>query len=331
MATPPASPSPLLDLSVILVNWNLKDYLLEAIGSVFETIRRRSFEVLLVDNASIDGSVDAVRGRFPQVRLIENDVNRGFGAANNQAFEVARGRHFLLLNSDARLLPGSADALVEFLDAHPEVGICGGQLINADGSLQNSFDNFPTLTTELLNKSLLRRLFPSRYPSKLQSAHEPRDVEVVIGAMMMIRAEIVRRLGGFDPDYFLFLEETDLCYRVRRAGARTCQLPAAQAVHHQGKSSVRRLPGLSRIEYYRSNYRFFRKWSPPTTYWMFRTGAFLKLFPNLLFNFIAGVFTFFLSSKIRERIAIYAALLLWHFRGCPDRPSLQGLESTPPT
>ncbi|MBI2192912.1 MAG: glycosyltransferase family 2 protein [Planctomycetes bacterium] len=311
------------DLSVVVVNWNLRALVLEAIQSAFDTIQSHSFEVIVVDNASGDGSAEAVRDRFPKVHLIQNAENRGFGCANNQAFAIARGRHLLLLNSDARLLPGAADTLADFLDAHPDVGICGGQLLNPDGTPQNSFDNFPTLATELTNKAVLRRLFPARYPSRLQPGIEIRDVEVVIGALMLVRADLAGRLGGFDPGYFLFLEETDLCYRARLEGFRVCQVTAARAVHHQGRSSVRRLPGLSRIEYYRAKYRFFRKWSPGPRYAFLRAGAFLKLFPNLLLNLLAGLFTLFLIPRVRERIGIYASLVAWHLRGCPDHPSLR--------
>jgi len=314
----PSDSSPQCDVSVIIVNWNLKDYLVEAIASASDTIRRHRFEVIVVDNASRDGFVEAVRERFPDVRVVVNDENLGFGRGNNLGFEIARGRHFLLLNNDAVLLGDAADALIDYLDANENVGICGGQLLNPDQSHQNSFDNFPTLATELLNKALLRRLFPARYPSKLQEASDPRDVEVVIGAMMMIRSAVIATVGGFDPGYFMFLEETDLCYRVSQAGFRVMQLPSARAVHHQGTSSVRRLPGLSRIEFHRSRYQFFRKWHSSSAYYALRVGSFLKLFPNLLGNLLAGLFTLFRSKKSRERIAIYTALLGWHLRGCPS-------------
>lgn len=327
----PSHSSTRCDLSVVIVNWNLKDYLLEAVTSVLDSVKRHRFEILVVDNASTDGSADAVRRQFPEVRLVENRENVGFGQGNNLGFEIAHGRYFLLLNNDARLLPGAADHLVDYADGNPEIGICGGQLLNPDGSNQNSFDNFPSLATELLNKSVLRRLFPARFPSKLQSISAPRDVEVVIGAMMLIRSEVISSVGGFDPGYFMFLEETDLCFRVKNAGHRVMQLPEAKAIHHQGTSSVRRLPGLSRIEYYRSLYRYFRKWRSPAVSTLLKAGCFLKLFPNLVLNLAAGLLTLFRSRKARERIAIYSTVLLWHLKGCPDEMGLQSCSDRRPT
>ncbi|MDP6503257.1 MAG: glycosyltransferase family 2 protein [Planctomycetota bacterium] len=312
------SSEPTCDVSVIIVNWNLKDYLLEAIASVGETAGETSFEIIVVDNASEDGSVKAVREHFSDVRLIENDENLGFGAANNQGFEIAEGRYFLLLNNDARLLDGTLDSLVREMDAAPDIAICGGQLLNADGSLQNSFDNVPSLATELLNKAILRRIFPDRFPSKLQETSAPREVEVVIGAMMMIRGSVIDEIAGFDTGYFMFLEETDLCYRAALKGYRLVQFPGAKAIHHQGTSSARRLPGLSRVEFYRSRYRFFSKWYSRPEYLLFRAGCFLKLFPNLFFNFIAGICTLFQHQKTLDRVAIYWTLMGWHLRGCPE-------------
>ena len=315
------------DVSVIIVNWNLKDFLLEAVDSVYQTITERTFEVIVVDNASTDGSAKALRERFPDVKLIKLEKNVGFGAGNNRGIELASGRYFLLLNNDAQLQKGAVEALVEYMDENEDAGICGGQLINSDGSLQNSFDNVPNLATELLNKSLLRRLNPSRYPSKLQEVGEPREVEVVIGAMMMVHAETVHQLGGFDEDYFMFFEETDLCHRFSKAGRRVVQIPSARAIHHQGASSVRRNPGPSRIEYARSRNCFFRKWSSPPACWVLGTGIFLKVIVNLILNLIAGILSLFLHRKVRERIKIYSTLLLWHLLLCPDSMGLRPKEN----
>ena len=121
----PSHSSTRCDLSVVIVNWNLKDYLLEAVTSVLDSVKRHRFEILVVDNASTDGSADAVRRQFPEVRLVENRENVGFGQGNNLGFEIAHGRYFLLLNNDARLLPGAADHLVDYADGNPEMGLYG--------------------------------------------------------------------------------------------------------------------------------------------------------------------------------------------------------------
>ena len=154
------------DLSVIIVNWNTKELLLNCIESFYRAVKGLGFEIFVVDNGSSDGSPDSVQRRFPEIELIRNRRNLGFARANNEALRRSTGRYALLLNTDVILTEGAVEKLVEFMDRNATVGVAGGQLINVDGSKQNSFDNFPSLAAEALNKSLLRMLFPKRYPSK---------------------------------------------------------------------------------------------------------------------------------------------------------------------
>jgi GT2 family glycosyltransferase len=212
------------DLSVIIVNWNTKELLLNCIESLYRTIKGLSFEIFVVDNGSKDGSVNSVRKAFPEIELIQNQRNLGFARANNEALRKRKGQYALLSNTDVILKDGAIETLAEFMDRNPNVGIAGGQLINGDGSKQNSFDNFPSLATEVLNKSLLRILFPTRYPSKRVSYSSPIDVQSVIGACMIVRSQAIREVGLLDEDYFFFMEETDWCYRMKRRGWRVCHV-----------------------------------------------------------------------------------------------------------
>lgn len=292
-------------ISVIVVTFNGRDLTpacLESIAPAAETI--------VVDNGSSDGSADEIASRFPKATLIRNAVNRGFAAAVNQALAVARGRYVCLLNNDARLSPEALSILAAHLDAHPGVGVVAPQLLHEDGRRQHSFDNFPSFATVFLNKSLLRLLAPGRFPSKKQEHAGPLDVESVIGACMMVRRELVDRIGGLDESFFLFLEETDWCLRARRAGARVVFVPAATVVHLQGRTRDR-VRFRARIEYTRSLFTFLRKNRPVA-------GVLTRLlFPaKNLIELVFQTLTLFVPGVLR-RWAETGAVLAWQLCGGP--------------
>jgi len=223
--TPQALPPPetgtgteAVDVSVVVVNWNGRDLLPACLESIQAGRGSLRVETVVVDNGSRDGSAAYVRDAWPDVRRIENPENRGFGAANNQAFRQARGRNVLLLNSDARLEPGTLQVLSDFLDGDANAGAVTPLLVDEAGGRQNAFDNFPTLASELLNKDLLRLLMPGRFPGKRREFPAPVEVESALGACLLLKRKFLERAGGFDEDYFFFLEETDLCYRIRELG-----------------------------------------------------------------------------------------------------------------
>ncbi|HEV3026835.1 MAG TPA: glycosyltransferase family 2 protein, partial [Planctomycetota bacterium] len=298
MTRPPA-------VSVIIVNFNGGEFTpacLESIPAGTETI--------VVDNGSKDGSPEAIAEKYPSVQLLRNPANFGFARAVNQGIAVSSGRYLCLLNNDARLSPDTLSTLAAYLDAHPDVGMAAPQLLHEDGRKQHSFDNFPSLATAFLNKSLLRLFAPGKYPSKKQDITEPRDVESVIGACMMVRRDVIDRIGPLDERYFLFLEETDWCLRCRRAGYRVVFVPGSTVVHLQGKTRDQvRVRG--RIEYTRSFFRYFRKnrpWSSP----ILRLGFPLRTLVELLFQTL-GLFL----PKVRRRWVETAALLGWQLCGAP--------------
>lgn len=276
-----------------------------------------SYEVFVVDNASSDGSVEAVRGAYPETNIIANSVNAGFGRANNQALRRAKGEYYVLINSDARLTEGAIEAMLDAMDADARIAVVGGQLLNTDGSRQNSIDNTPSLATEMLSKSLLRKLFPEIYPSKYREYSAPCEVEQVIGACMMLRRKAVEAVGLFDEDYFFFMEETDWQLRFRKAGWKVMHQPKARIYHDQGKSANKR-PAAARIEYYRSRYKFFKKHYWIVTRGLLRFGLLLKLIVGVVINFVAALLTFFMLKSVRRKLYMQAALLAWHLAMCPE-------------
>ena len=308
------------DVSVIIVNWNTRELLRDALRSLPSGFRKSTFETFVVDNGSRDGSQEMVRADFPAVTLIENGRNLGFAAANNIALRRAAGEFFLLLNSDTIMHDGAMDTLVEFMRANPDCGFCGPQLLNADGSLQNSIANFPSLLTELTQKSLLRLLWPRRFHAKNHAPAESCDVESLVGACLLARRQMCERIGLYDEDFFFFIEETEWCLRAQKAGWRCCFVPQARITHLQGQSG-KLVPKPLRIEYWRSRYTYFRKHYSPAANFLLASGLLARNGINLILNALAAP----LSKKARGKCGLALELFEWHLRG---RPAEMGLSCT---
>jgi N-acetylglucosaminyl-diphospho-decaprenol L-rhamnosyltransferase len=227
------------DISILILNWNTRDLLVKCLDSIAHTAGNLSAEIVVVDNASSDGSRAMVRERFPNVRLIENETNVGFARGNNQAMAVSSGRYALLANSDAFVWPGAIRALVDLADSQPQAGIVGAQLVNADGSFQASYTRFPI-------------------------------VDYVEGACLLVRRKAFEEVGGLDESYFMYAEEVDWCYAMRAKGWQVWYQPAAKVTHLGGGSSYNR-PLEREADLYRSRVRFFRK------HYGARTAELLKL------------------------------------------------------
>ena len=230
-----------MDLSVVIVNWNTRELLRDCLASVLAALDGLSVEVLVVDNASTDGSPAMVRAAFPAVRLIDSPTNIGFAAGNNLALRQAKGRHVLLLNSDTLVRDGVLREAVAWLDAHPETGVLGPTILNADGTLQPSCSSFPTLRNlalQLLGITRIARLDGYRLTGWDRST--ARRVDVVSGAAMFVRRAAMQEVGLLDESFFFYGEETDWCYRFARAGWHIAFVPIP-AVTHFGGGSVRAL------------------------------------------------------------------------------------------
>lgn len=307
--------------SVLIVSRNTRDLTLAAVRSVLGSEPVGAWEVILTDNGSTDGTVEAVRGLGGRVKVLEAGRNLGFAAANNLAARQSRADYLILLNSDARVDPGILAEAVGWMEAHPEVGVLGAQLLNEDGSRQNSIATEPSLATELLNKSLLRRLCPDRFPGKEQVWTEPTPVDSVIGAFMVVRRDLWERLGGMDERFFLFLEETDFCRRVRLAGFEVVHHPGLKVWHRQGGSAgMVYIP--ARIEYWRSRYVYAARHFSPWAQRVLRLGLLVRLSLDTVIQGAAVLVSLGLWRKAREKLALDGALIGWHLRGCPDSMGL---------
>jgi N-acetylglucosaminyl-diphospho-decaprenol L-rhamnosyltransferase len=228
----------LTDVSVIIVSYNAREHLERALASVADG----PYEVIVVDNASSDGSPDLVRERFPSVRLLELPENRGFGAGNNAGMRVASGRYFLLQNSDAWPVGSAIEDLVAFMGANPAVGVAGPRLVGIDGRLQKSVRAFPTVWRIATEYFFLRKLAPrSRTLNSFYGGgfdySTRHEADFLTGAVLLLRRAAVEEVGAFDPDFFMFSEETDLCYRMQKAGWTVEFDPEAEFVHVGGAST----------------------------------------------------------------------------------------------
>lgn len=244
--------------AIVVPSWNTRDLLAACLQSIADTCAGIEAETIVVDNGSRDGSSDLVRERFPGVRVVQNTENAGFARACNQGIAATTAPYVLLLNSDARLLPGSLQALLARAEAQPRCAIVGALIRNADGTFQASFSDFPSLAQELLMLTGVGRLlYGPWYPS--HEAGEQRgalSVAWISGAAMLVRRAGMEAVGGFDERYFMYAEEMDLCCRCVRAGWEVWYEPAA-VVLHLGGASGRSQPAQREIQLYSSRVRFY--------------------------------------------------------------------------
>lgn len=255
-----------LPLSIVIVNWNTRDLLAACLHSVLDEAKRSrvmggvaNIEVIVVDNASTDGSAEMLRRDFPQVKLIANTGNPGFARANNQALRECGGEYVMLLNPDTEILSGALDGLLLFLQNQLRIGVVAPRILNTDRSLQESVYPLPTLGRELWRMFHLDKLRPlGIYPMRLWDTNTPREVESALGACLLIRREVLVQIGLLDEDYFIYSEEIDWCQRARNAGWQIWWVPQAMIVHHGGQST-----GQVRTEMFLQLYRgkviYFRK------------------------------------------------------------------------
>jgi GT2 family glycosyltransferase len=246
-------------LSILIVNWNTRQDLLECLGSIFASPPRGEFEVVVVDNASGDNSAEAVAGQYPMVRLIRCTENIGFARANNRAAADTTSQYWLLLNPDTLVHSGAIDKLLQYMAQRPHVAGVGPRLVNPDGSAQLSIWRRPTLLREWWRLFHLDRIYPlSEYPPSTLNSRLARPVEVLHGACLLLRCEAVQGTLLFDEDYFVYSEEIDLCDRLGQEGWELHWVPEA-VVTHKGSQSTRQVADAMFIELYRNKAKFFRK------------------------------------------------------------------------
>lgn len=255
-------------VSVLIVSWNVRDLLLRCLDSLAAGADGLTFEVIVVDNASTDGTVAAVQAAFPDARVIANTENKGFTAANNQALSLAAGDFLFLLNPDTELRPRALAELHRFLLAHADVGIVGPRLRYADGSLQPSRRRFPTLATLFTEATIIQEYLPGlslfrRFYMADQPDDQPQTVDWIVGAAMFVRRQVYEQIGGLDEGFFMYSEELDWCRRAAGAGWKVAYDPAAEVLHYEGRSSAQ-VVAARHIRFFTSRVRYTRKYHGPT-------------------------------------------------------------------
>ncbi|MBN1428776.1 MAG: glycosyltransferase family 2 protein [Anaerolineae bacterium] len=295
----------MVDLSIIIVSYNVRDLLdicLESIRARFEggagsAANSLNTEVIVVDSLSSDDTPQMVQEKFPWVRLIEPGYNAGYAKGNNIGLEAGQGRYVFLLNPDTRVIGSAISGMIDYLDAHPQVGVIGPQLLNEDGSVQSSRRRFPTLGTAFFESTWLQSIAPravlDRYYMRDRSDAETTTVDWLHGAALVARREAVEQVGGFDEGFFMYSEELDWQRRIKLAGWEIVYYPQAQIVHYGGKSSEQVI-AQTHMRFQNSKIRYFRKYHG---------------------NLIAGVLRLFLLAGYATQLIIEAAKgLLGHKR-----------------
>lgn len=267
------------DLSVTICSWNTIEDTRKCLASIDPERAGLSMEVLVVDNASKDGSADMIEREFPWVRLVRSDVNLGFTGGHNLAIRESKGRHVMLLNSDTIAHPGAFAELVRGADSDPEVGILGAKLLNPDGSLQFSCRRFPNPVAALFRNTPLGRLFPNNrftreYLMTDWSHDQTREVDWVSGAALLLCERSIPSVKELDPSFFMFCEDVDICWRCWGAGFKVRYLPSAVITHKIG-GSTSQVADKMIIRFHRSMFRFYRKHQLSSVFILLRPLAYL--------------------------------------------------------
>ncbi|MBI5730855.1 MAG: glycosyltransferase [Ignavibacteriales bacterium] len=317
----------MIDLSIIIINYNVKEFLLNLLDSIRNAVKNISTEIIIVDNASDDGSVEILREKFPNIKLIANKKNLGFGSANNQAMETAKGKYFLLINPDAIVREDTLLKMLEFFNKTPQVGIAGCKVLNPDGSLQLACRrSFPGPWTSFTKVMGLSKLFPksrlfARYNLTYLNEDQTYEVDAVSGAFMMMRKEVYEKIGGFDRQFFMYGEDLDLCYRAQKSGYKVFYVHNTEIIHYKGESTKRSSLDETKI-FYDAMHLFVRKHFSSSFIVesilqiaiLFRKLiAFANIYKLAFISIIVDFFTF--SISVLLAVNIYSNE---HWRGFPD-------------
>lgn len=265
----------MIDLSVIIVSWNVRERLAECLRSVFANANSLNLEVFVVDNASADKSADMVQKDFPLVKLIANTENLGFSMANNQAAKLAGGRYILLLNPDMRVLSDTLPEMVKFMDGNPRASVAGCHLVGEKGETVAQARCFPTVCDQAAIILKLPHLFPHLLDKYLMigfdyNATQPQSVDSIRGSFFMARREVWDKLGGLDERYFIWFEEVDFCRQVKNTGGEIIYNSAVKCVDYVGQSFKQVDSYKKQKMFTDSMLKYFKKWHPGWQYWLLR-------------------------------------------------------------
>ena len=252
------------ELSIIIVNYNVKEFLLNLLDSLEKSSENIKTEIIIVDNNSTDGSIEVINKKYPTVITIQNKENVGFGAANNQALEIAKGKYLLMINPDTLVKENTLTEMIKFMDENPQVGIAGCKVLNPDGTLQLACRrSFPTPWVSLTKVTGLSKMFPksklfAKYNLTYLDENESNEVDAISGSFMFMRKEAYDKVGGFDTDFFMYGEDLDLCYRVQKSGYKVYYVKDTEIIHYKGESTKRSKIDETKI-FYSAMHKFVRK------------------------------------------------------------------------
>jgi GT2 family glycosyltransferase len=307
------------DLTVIIVNWNVGHLVRDCLKSLYDLTEQVSFEVIVVDNCSRKGDLDEAMATFPQVNFIFLDENFGFAKANNVAIKLARGTFVALLNPDTYLLNNAFDLMLAYMRKRSKVGAVGPKLVTPDGSIQfDAARNLPNLMTEFSQQFFLYKLFPrsrlwGTYWMGWWDHQDRRDVGALCGACMVVRAEVIRKVGPLDEDFFLYMEDVEWCYRIRHAGWKLTYLPVAEVKHLVSRSFAQNSVA-SRYASFKGCVLFFRKHHGLPAALVARAlilcGSLLRIG---LWLALSVVRTY--RPEARDRVRCYLRTVLWALAG----------------
>ena len=254
-----------MDLSIIIVSWNVKDLLKKCLTSVFERAQGINFEVFVIDNDSRDGSARMIQKEFPQVKLIQNKKNTGFAYANNQAIKQAQGKYILLLNPDTEIIGNTFGKTVQLMNKN-DWAVLGCKILNSDKTVQESVRRFPALVDQILIQLKLHHwpVFAkllNKYLAKDFNYQQESEVDQVMGAFFLIKRSVLEKIGDFDQKFYLWFEEVDFCKRVKDAGLKVVYTPQAQIIHY-GAASFKQLNWHKQLIWNHSVQRYFWKYKP---------------------------------------------------------------------
>jgi GT2 family glycosyltransferase len=234
-----------MDLSIIIVNYNVKEFIQNLLHSVFKSGCNLKYEIIIIDNASDDGSAEFINEKFLDVNLIVNNKNIGFGKANNIGLSAAKGKYILLINPDTLIREDTLEKMISFFEKNPDAGLAGCKILNPDGSLQLACRrSFPGPWTSFCKVTGLSSLFPNsrlfaRYNLTYLDENQIHEVDAISGSFMMMKREVYEKVGGFDEQFFMYGEDLDICYRIQKAGWKVYYTPDTQIIHYKGESTKR--------------------------------------------------------------------------------------------
>lgn len=296
-----------MKLSIIILSFNTKKLTKKCLDSIFKYPPRFQFEVLVVDNASKDNSPEMIRNNFPHAKLIVNKENRGYAKANNQAAKVAKGKYFLLLNSDTKLQKGNLEKMISYLKSHPDAGAVTSKLINPDGTTQyyyhRKFPNFFYFVASVLEHYFKINTILARNYFMLDDKFEKEtEIDQAAGTVLMISAKTTKEIHGlFDNRFPLFFNDTDLCLRIKKAGLKIILLPNVKVMHFRGKSTDLLDPFVVREELFISMLKYFRKHRMYLSYFLVKV-TLIPLLISLTISTLLGLTESYLGAKAKNRV-----------------------------